>query len=114
MSSFDDAFVLGDEAAFYEMATEVTIAGNPIQAIVAPKSSFQTVPDGYGAFQRNEGNKIEVMTADLAAVLDGTLATGQLVAIPGDFNNYRVTQILPNGATTGLVLGSTSGSGAQF
>ena len=111
---FDDAFVLADTASFYEMATPVTLDGNTIQAIVSAKSSFGTVPDGYGGYQRNEGNRMEVMASDLAAILDGTMQTGQLVVIPGDLNNYRVTQILPNGDTSTLILGSTSGTGAQF
>jgi hypothetical protein len=96
------------------MATPVTLDGNTIQAIVSAKSSFSSVSDGFGGFQRNEGNRMEVMQSDLDAILAGTIHTGQLVVIPGDYNQYRVTKILPNGDTATLILGSTSGTGAQF
>jgi hypothetical protein len=110
---FDDAFVLSDQAAFSEMAATVTFAGGPVQAIISPLSSYQTNSDGSGGFTKIEGQRLEILTADLTAALNGApLHTGFLAVVEG--NSYRVVQIKMNGFTTTLILASTSGSSAQF
>lgn len=111
--SFDDAFVLSDQAAFEEMATNVTLSGYPVRAVVSPVSSYATTPDGSGGFNKIEGQRMEVLTTDLDAALNGgQLRTGLAVTVEG--RNYRVEQIKLNGYTTTLTLGSTAGTGSQF
>jgi len=111
--SFDDAFVLSDQAAFNEMATSVILAGLAVQAVISPISSYSTASDGSGGFSKLEGQRMEVLTDDLTSALNGApLHTGMLVEV--DDRNYRVMQIKINGYTTTLILGSTAGTGAQF
>ena len=111
--SFDDAFVLSDQAAFTEMASTVILSGLAVQGVISPISSYSTNSDGSGGFNRIEGQRVEILTDDLAAALNGgPLRTGMLVEI--DSLDYRVMQIKVNGYTTTLILGSTAGTGAQF
>ena len=112
MSSFDDAMAMADPALFDEMGTSITLAGKAIPAVVSPMSSYQTIPDGSGGFQKLEGAKAEVVTTDAVTAMGGTLRTGMLATIEG--RNYRVVEVKENGATTTLILSSTAGTSSQF
>lgn len=110
---FDDAFAQSDQAAFAEMAASVIFAGNAVQAIISPLSSYQTNSDGSGGFSKVEGQRLEILTSDLNTALNGSpIHTGFLVTVEG--HNYRVVQIKVNGFTTTLLLASTAGTSSQF
>jgi len=112
MSSFDDAMALADPALFSEMGSTIFLNGAPIPAVVSPLSSYQTIPDGSGGFQKLEGAKAEIRSEDAVAAGGGILKTGHLATISG--RNYRVVEIKQNGLTTTLILASTAGTASQF
>jgi hypothetical protein len=112
MSSFDDAMALADPTLFSEMGSTIFINGAPIPAVVSPLSSYQTISDGSGGFQKLEGAKAEILTSAALAAGGGAIKTGHLISISN--RNYRVVEIRENGFTTTLILASTSGTAAQF
>lgn len=115
MSSFDDVMAMADPALFTEMGTEISLNGINVPAVVSPMSSYQTVPDGFGGFQKLEGAQVEVLTSDAMRAGGGSLNIGMPVIIPGSsLRNYLVVQIKENGMTSTLILSSTAGTAAQF
>ena len=101
-----------DATLFSEMGSSLLINGVSIPAVISPLSSYQTISDGSGGFQKLEGSKAEILTEDALRAGGGVLKTGHLVVLSG--RNYRVVEIKENGHTTTLLMASTAGTAAQF
>lgn len=112
MSTFDDALAQADDSLFAEMGSTILFNGIAVNAVVSPLSSYQTIPDGSGGFQKLEGAKAEIITSEAQIAMGGTLRTGMPAMIGS--RSYRVVEIKENGATSTIILSSTAGTAAQF